>query len=129
MPSTSAAAAVAIGAENDVPSAWRNSNGPQSEYPWSSQAALVGLVTLNGRVEKMSEPGAEMSLCCVSRSENSGTLPVTSSALTPMTCGRAAGYPAKFHGDRGAWSELPTAATTRTFLLTAYLMAAASSGE
>ena len=34
MPRTSAAAAVTIGAENDVPSACRNSNGPQSEYPW-----------------------------------------------------------------------------------------------
>ena len=77
----------------------------------------------------MSEPGAEMSLYRMSRSENSGTLPVESRALTPTTCGSAAGYPAKFHGDRGAWSELPTAATTSTFLLTAYRIAAASSGE
>ena len=81
MPSTSAAAAVTIGAENDVPSAWRNSNGPQSEYPCSTQTLPVGFVTLNGRVEKMSEPGAEMSLYRVSRSENSGTLPVESRAL------------------------------------------------
>src|SRR4051812_49523627 len=114
MPSTSAAAAVAIGAENDVPSAWRNSNGPQSEYPWSSQAALVGLVTLNGRVEKMSEPGAEMSLCCVSRSENSGRWPVTSSVLTPMTCGRAAGHPGLVGGGRAALAGGASGAVERT---------------
>jgi hypothetical protein len=62
----------------------------------------------------MSSPGAAMSLNCGSRFENDGTPPRRVRALTPTTCGRAAGQLAKGQGCAGDWSEFPTAATTST---------------
>jgi hypothetical protein len=48
-------------------------------------------VIVNGKVEKIPCPGAEMSLYIASRFEKSGTFPLRVSALTPTTCGSAAG--------------------------------------
>ena len=48
-------------------------------------------VSASGNVEKMPTPGAEMSLKTGSRFEKSATPPVRVSALTPITCGSAAG--------------------------------------
>ena len=62
----------------------------------------------------MSSPGAAMSLNRGSRLEKAGEPPFRLRALTPRTCGSAAGQLAYGHGWDGAWSELPTAATTRT---------------
>ena len=44
-----------------------------------------------GKVEKIEAPGAERSLKIGSRLEKSGTFPERVSALTPTTCGSAAG--------------------------------------
>ena len=43
-----------------------------------------------------------------------GTEPSSRSAAAPITCGSAAGQPAKFHGFAGESSPLPTADTTTT---------------
>ena len=45
-----AAAAVTCGAAKDVPAAWRNSSGPQSEYPWFWQRGRDE-VSARGKVE------------------------------------------------------------------------------
>ena len=45
----------------------------------------------SGNVEKMPTPGAARSLKTASRFENVGTFPARVSALTPITCGSAAG--------------------------------------
>src|SRR4051812_45017091 len=86
-------------------------------------------VRASGKVERMSCPGAATSLNCGSRLEKPGAPPFRVSALTPSTCGSAAGQLAKSQGCDGAWSELPTAATTSTPFETAYATASASSLE
>ena len=96
-----------------MPSADRYSSGPQLEYPCSTHAGNAA-VNGSGNVDRISSPGAAMSLNCGSRFEKAGEPPVRLSALTPRTCGSAAGQLAYGQGCDGAWSELPTAATTRT---------------
>ena len=61
VPSRFAATAVACGAANDVPSGGRNSSVAQGVYPWSAHVARSA-VSDRGNVERMSSPGAAMSL-------------------------------------------------------------------
>src|SRR5262245_6953993 len=87
---SSAAAAVTCAAAYDVPSAGRNSGGPQIEYPWSTHVGRFA-VSVRGSVEPIPTPGAAMSCETLSRIEKTGTEPSGASALTPITCGKAAG--------------------------------------
>ena len=66
-----AAAAVTCGVAKLVPSADRYSSGPQLEYPCSTQSGNAA-VSGSGNVERMSSPGAAMSLNCGSRFEKAG---------------------------------------------------------
>src|SRR5581483_9636103 len=90
-PRSSAAAAETWGAANEVPTAFRYSNGPQSEYACPAHDGREASTRLRGTVERMATPGAAMSTYCASRFEKGGTPPSRPTALTPITCGSAAG--------------------------------------
>ena len=122
-----AAAAVTCGVAKLVPSADAVLVRAAARVALLDALRDTSRVSVSGRVERMSSPGAAMSLNCGSRLENAGTPPRRLSALTPSTCGRAAGQLAYGQGCAGDWSELPTAATTSTPFETAYATASASS--